>query len=490
MAPPVRARAARARADDDRRACAHRHDRHARAWRSIGLLVLTDDARPLAAHPIDRRRRRLAAATVTLAALERPELPIVTPIGDEGWAVTTPAPSTAAPASVAARLPSGDDGRRRDRHDRHGLRPDRRLRCRPPSPATTWPRGPGAVRHRARRRASRRVVVAMDRARRPRRRRGDAGARRRRRPGRAVHARRSRHGAAHGGDDARRPRSTPPTHRPSAPTDRPRRRPTTPPATTDAADRPSPPTRRRRRRRRRRRTVDDRRPDEHAQRRRRRQRRTRLTATPVATSDGRDHAGQRQLLAPLRRDHRPPLGLGALDVRLLVGHRRPPAVRLQPVVGDEPRLTGVAAQARRDRAPLEPPAQRADDLGDPVGQPDARPGAGQRAHPLAGDPPVGRDVEHAVEAPVDGERDGRREVVEVEELGRRVVLADALAEARRRARAASDDVPSAAIGDDRPQHGDRAAGHGRGASRRPSPRRSPAGGRRRTRRRGAGWRPR
>ena len=85
------------------------------------------------------------------------------------------------------------------------------------------------------------------------------------------------------------------------------------------------------------------------------------------------HRGERELLPSLRRDHRPPAGLGALDVRLLVGHRRAPAVGLQPVVGDEPRGAGVAAQTGRDRSSLEPPTELAEDLVDPIGQPDARP---------------------------------------------------------------------------------------------------------------------
>ena len=223
--------------------------------------------------------------------------------------------------------------------------------------------------------------------------------------------------------------------------------------------------------------------------RRRRQRRTRLTPATVSDQRGADHAGEGQLLAALGRDHRPPARLGALDERLLVGDRRPPAVGLQAVVGDEPRLAGVTAQPGRDRAPLEPPAQRADHLGEAVGQRDPRPCPAERTHPLARHPTVGRDVEDAVEALVDGQRDGRGEVVEVEELGRRVVLAEALPEPggegggeRRRA-----------VGGhrhDRAQHGGRACRAPPGARRRPSPRPSPAGGRRRTRRRGGGWRPR
>ena len=42
--------------------------------------------------------------------------------------------------------------------------------------------------------------------------------------------------------------------------------------------------------------------------------------------DAADHRTERQLLAALRRDHRPPLRLGALDVGLLVGDRRRPAL--------------------------------------------------------------------------------------------------------------------------------------------------------------------
>ena len=62
--------------------------------------------------------------------------------------------------------------------------------------------------------------------------------------------------------------------------------------------------------------------DDRGQRRRRRNHRARLT-TPIVAPDRDDHhPGQRQLLTPLRRDHRPPPRLGPLDVRLLVRHRR------------------------------------------------------------------------------------------------------------------------------------------------------------------------
>ena len=218
--------------------------------------------------------------------------------------------------------------------------------------------------------------------------------------------------------------------------------------------------------------------------------RERRTAAPAATSAPTTIPPSGELLAALRRDHRPPPRLGALDVRLLVGDRRPPAVRLQPVVGDEPRVracscAGRAGSGRAGSASAAPPTTSAD----AIGQLDPRPRAAERAHPLAGDPAVGRDVEHAVEALVDGEDDGRGEVVEVEELGRRVVLAEALAEpggerAGERGRAVGGHRH------DRAQHGD-------GAARAlPAPAvghrldRRPAGGRRRTRRRGAGWRPR
>ena len=51
---------------------------------------------------------------------------------------------------------------------------------------------------------------------------------------------------------------------------------------------------------------------------------------------------------------------------------------------------------------------------------ETRPGAGERPHAFAGDPAVGGDVVHAVEAAVDGQCHRRSEVVEVEELRRRL----------------------------------------------------------------------
>jgi hypothetical protein len=47
-------------------------------------------------------------ATSGLAPLEQPPLPMVTPLGDDGWAVTTSAAVGLRSGSVAARLPSGD----------------------------------------------------------------------------------------------------------------------------------------------------------------------------------------------------------------------------------------------------------------------------------------------------------------------------------------------------------------------------------------------
>ena len=123
----------------------------------------------------------------------------------------------------------------------------------------------------------------------------------------------------------------------------------------------------------------DRRAYGNDERRRRSHRRNRLTAQPAECGGaGAPSPAERQLLAPLGRDHRPPARLGALDVGLLVGDGRPPAVRLQAIVGDEPRLARVAAQPRRDRAALEPPAQRVD-APRPAGRAAARAGRSRSA---------------------------------------------------------------------------------------------------------------
>ncbi len=49
-----------------------------------------------------------ARPTTHLAALEQPPLPMVTPLGDEGWAVTTSGAVGSRVGIMAARLPSGD----------------------------------------------------------------------------------------------------------------------------------------------------------------------------------------------------------------------------------------------------------------------------------------------------------------------------------------------------------------------------------------------
>ena len=86
-------------------------------------------------------------------------------------------------------------------------------------------------------------------------------------------------------------------------------------------------------------------------------------------------------------------------------------------------------QPGRDRTALEPPPQRADHLAQPLGQREPETITGERAHSFAGDPAVRGDVVDAVETSLDRERDGRRHVVEVHELGDRVVLAEAMTEA-------------------------------------------------------------
>jgi hypothetical protein len=50
----------------------------------------------------------LRAAPSTAMALDRPPLPMVTPLGDGRWAVTTMSALAGRSGSVEARLPSGD----------------------------------------------------------------------------------------------------------------------------------------------------------------------------------------------------------------------------------------------------------------------------------------------------------------------------------------------------------------------------------------------
>ena len=119
-----------------------------------------------------------------------------------------------------------------------------------------------------------------------------------------------------------------------------------------SAMRPAPSRpRRRRRRRRRRSTTGAGRDGQSCGRDRRHHQRNRLTPTASPVAAAATIAGQRELLAPLRADHRPPPRLGALDVRLLVGDRRAPALGLELVVGDHPRRPRVAATARAGSGP-------------------------------------------------------------------------------------------------------------------------------------------
>jgi hypothetical protein len=72
----------------------------------IGLLVLT--VTPDRSPDPTSTGATTARPSVTFAALERPALPMVTPIGDEGWGVTTRGAIAGRAGIVSARLPSGD----------------------------------------------------------------------------------------------------------------------------------------------------------------------------------------------------------------------------------------------------------------------------------------------------------------------------------------------------------------------------------------------
>ncbi len=72
----------------------------------IGLLVLT--VTPDRSPDPSSAGATTRSATVTFAALERPSLPMVTPIGDDGWAVTTTGAVAGRSGILSARLPSGD----------------------------------------------------------------------------------------------------------------------------------------------------------------------------------------------------------------------------------------------------------------------------------------------------------------------------------------------------------------------------------------------
>ena len=230
--------------------------------------------------------------------------------------------------------------------------------------------------------------------------------------------------------------------------------------------------------------------DDRGQRRRRRNHRARLTTPIVAPTRRRPSPVERQLLTPLRRDHRPPARLGALDVRLLVGHRRRPALGLQAVVGDEPRLLRVAAQARAGSGPAGSASAAAATI--------AATRSGRR---MRGRAPVSARTRSPATQPSGAT---------LNTPSRRRSTASTTADARSsrcRNCAGGSSAPSRwpkpggerggerrrAVGrhrHDGAQHASPCAAGRRGASGRPSPRRSPAGGRTRTRRRGAGWRPR
>ena len=72
----------------------------------VGLLVLT--VTPDRSPDPTSAGATTVRASVTFAALERPTLPMVTPIGDEGWGVTTGSAVAGRSGILSARLPSGD----------------------------------------------------------------------------------------------------------------------------------------------------------------------------------------------------------------------------------------------------------------------------------------------------------------------------------------------------------------------------------------------
>ncbi len=72
----------------------------------VGLLVLT--VTPDRAPDTASESATTTRGPATFAALERPPLPLVTPIGDDGWAVTTTGAVAGRSGILSARLPSGD----------------------------------------------------------------------------------------------------------------------------------------------------------------------------------------------------------------------------------------------------------------------------------------------------------------------------------------------------------------------------------------------
>ena len=208
-------------------------------------------------------------------------------------------------------------------------------------------------------------------------------------------------------------------------------------------------------------------------------------------ADGqREHsASERQLLSAFRRHHGPPRRLGALDVGLFVRHGRRPARRPEPTVRHDPWLECVGKQAGRDRPSEEPPPQRGDEFAQSLGQRQTWTLARERTDPLAGHPAIRRDVEDAVETTADADLHRRCEVVEMEELRRRVGLGQTASEPVHQGRGET----RAAIRGQRhrrTQHARGATEGGRFATVRPVLRPKRAGGRTRTRRPGAAWRPR
>ena len=100
-----------------------------------------------------------------------------------------------------------------------------------------------------------------------------------------------------------------------------------------------------------------------------------------------------------------------------------PAARRRPF-DDHPGFEGVGQEPGRDRTSLEPPAEPGHQLAEPLREREPGALAGEGPHPFTGHPAVGRDVEDPVERVDHSELDGRGEIVEVEELRRRIGLGE------------------------------------------------------------------
>lgn len=165
-----------------------------------------------------------------------------------------------------------------------------------------------------------------------------------------------------------------------------------------------------------------------------------MSSTTKADDEG-DHSGERaadgddngpecQLLASTTAQALEWSRAAAPHERLLVGVGRNPALGSESVTRHHPGMHRIGEHVGRGRRQSQTPANGGGATSQRLGQTDQPPSPVERAEPLGRDPSLGRDVEDSIESVSASEIDRGGEVIEMDELGRRLEVVRAYASTR------------------------------------------------------------